>query len=426
MENRVTSAMIQLRSLVPFLSVLFCLTLTPGSAVDTRGLESFSLSGSRSFRPGPPPRDLQLRLEPVATGLEQPIYVTAPPKGQQLFVIERTGRIRVIEHGDLRTEPLLDLRERVDWAGERGLLGLAFAPDYAQSGRFYVAYSEKKTFATVVSRFRADVSKALAEPTSEEEILRIEQTPDRIDHKAGWIGFRPGEPNFLYIASGDGGGHNDPDNAAQNLRDRRGTILRVDVSGKGPGFTVPKDNPFVGDAKVLPEIWAYGVRNPFRASFDRTTGDMFFGDVGQDAHEEVNYEPAGSSGGRNYGWRLAEGHKRHQIDPDGDVHELTPPLLDYAHEDMMFLRGCVIGGYVYRGAAIPELRGTYFFADFTNARIYSLRCGQGKVDALTDWTPRLNIRDETLAYSGLVSFGEDAEGELYVVDFVGSVFKVVR
>lgn len=277
-----------------------------------------------------------------------------------------------------------------------------------------------------MARFRADVKTAVADPSSCEEILRIEQTPGRIDHKAGWIGFRPGEPNFLYITTGDGGGHNDPDNVAQNLCDRRGTIMRVDVSGKGPGFTVPKDNPFVSRADVLPEIWAYGVRNPFRASFDRETGDLYFGDVGQDAHEELNFEPAGSKGGRNYGWRLAEGRQRNRVDPDYPVEGLTPPILDYAHEEMMFTRGCVIGGYVYRGSAIPELRGTYFFADFTNARIYSFRYQHGAVDDLTDWTPQLNRLGETLAYSGLVSFGEDPDGELYVVDFAGAVFKIVR
>lgn len=402
-----------------------CLLVAAARAVDTPD-EVNSLLRGRSFRPAAPPANLQLRLERVATGLEQPIYATGSPAGPQLYILERTGRIQMIDHGDVRPEPFLDLRGLVDWNGERGLLGLAFEPDYAQSGRFYVAYSEKETFATVVVRLRADVTKAIADPASCEEILRIEQTPGRIDHKAGWIGFRPGEPNFLYIASGDGGGHNDPDNAAQNPRDRRGKILRVDVSGTGAGFAIPKSNPFVGHAGVLPEIWALGVRNPYRMSFDRQTGDLFFGDVGQDAHEEVNYEPTGVKGGRNYGWRLFEGRQRQRIDPDREDSGLTPPALDYAHEEMMFLRGCVIGGYVYRGTAIPELWGTYLFGDFTNARTYSLRYGLGEVDDLTDWTPQLNNRDATLVYNGLVSFGEDNAGELYIVDFSGSVFKIVR
>jgi glucose/arabinose dehydrogenase len=381
---------------------------------------------SRPFRPAQPPPGMRLRLEPVATGLEQPIYVTAPPRGSRLFVIERVGRIRVIDDGTLQPSSFLDLTEAVDWGGERGLLGLAFAPDFETSHRFYVAYSDKVTLATVVARYQATPDGQRARPETREEILRIAQAPDRIDHKAGWIGFRPGDSACLYIASGDGGGHNDPDNAAQNLRDRRGKILRVDVSGSGPGFAVPRDNPFAKRRDALPEIWAFGVRNPFRTSFDRETGDLYFGDVGQDAREEVNFEPAGSPGGRNYGWRLLEGPQRNRVDPKADTTGLTAPILSYAHEEMMFLRGCVIGGYVYRGTALPELRGAYFFADFTNARIYSVRTAGGEVSELTDWTGQLNPRDEKLAYSGLASFGEDAAGELYVVDFAGTVLKVVR
>lgn len=414
------------RRLLLLLIILSCAAPVPSPAVDTIDGTENLLVQPHAFQPGPPPAAVRLRLEPVATGLEQPIYVTTSPAGSRLFIIERTGRIRVVENGDLRADPLLDLRADIDWMGERGLLGLAFAPDYAQSGRFYVVYSEKGTCATVVARYRADVSRAVGDPTSREEILRIEQTPERIDHKAGWIGFRPGEPNFLYITSGDGGGHHDPDNVAQNLRERRGKILRVDVSGNGPGFAVPPGNPFVGREDALPEIWAYGVRNPFRASFDRETGDLWFGDVGEDSFEELNYEPAGVTGGRNYGWRLVEGYQRARVDADRPVDQVTPPILAYSHQDMMFLRGCVIGGYVYRGSAFPELRGAYLFADFTNARLYSLRNAQGKVSDLTDWTPQVNMRGETLAYSGLVSLGEDARGELYLVDFAGAVFKVVR
>jgi len=415
-----------LPSLLTFCALVLSVSPPAATAADTFDQPSLAPApGQRAFQPQPPPPGADLRLELIASGLEQPIYVTAPPGGPQLFLVERTGKIRVIENGEARAEPFLDLSGRVDWAGERGLLGLAFAPDYAESGRFYVAYSEHETFATVVTRFRAHVRDARAEASSGEEILRIEQTPERIDHKAGWIGFRPGEPRYLYIFSGDGGGHNDPDNVAQNLQDRRGKILRVDVSGDRPGFTVPKGNPFVGRADALPEIWARGVRNPFRASFDRDTGGLFFGDVGQDAREEVNHEPAGTSGGRNYGWRLREGSRRSNPDDALVPEGFTAPLLEYAHEQMMFARGCVIGGYVYRGTALPELNGAYFFADFTNARIYSLRETGGTVE-LTDWSWQLNRGDEELSYSGLVSFGEDAAGELFVVDFAGALFKVVR
>jgi glucose/arabinose dehydrogenase len=405
----------------------FALILLPWSLQAAKDGEDFDTLPRRgAFHPAPPPPTVKLHLVPIATGLDQPIYVTAPPRSSQLFIIERTGRIRVMEKGDVRTEPFLDLSKVVDWMGERGLLGLAFAPDYATTGCFYVAYSEKGSFATVIMRFHANVEITRADTASGEEILRIAQTPDLVDHKAGWIGFRPSEPNYLYIASGDGGGHNDPNNVAQNLLDRRGKLLRVDVSGVGPGFAVPQDNPFVDRAGALPEIWAYGVRNPFRTSFDRDTSDMYFGDVGQDAREELNYEPAGTAGGRNYGWRVFEGRQRNHVDPDAKPENLVPPILDYAHEDMMFARGCIIGGYVYRGTCIPELRGAYFFADFTNARLYSMRYADHAVTDLTDWSAQLNRGDATLAFSGLVSFGEDGGGELYVVDFAGSVFKIVH
>lgn len=402
---------------------------SPVPAVETGELVG-GLPNRPAFHPEPAHGDVSLRLELITRGLEQPIYLTSlPGRPARLFVLERTGRIRVIENGDLREEPFLDLRSEIDWAGERGLLGLAFDPDFDHTGRFYVTYSDRTTLATVVARYRVKPGSTplVGDAASREEIIRIEQPAGRIDHKGGWIGFRPGEPNYLYIATGDGGDHNDPDNNAQNLQSRLGKILRVDVSGSGPGFAIPADNPFIDRADARPEIWAYGVRNPFRPSFDRETGDLYFGDVGQDTREEVNFEPAGTHGGRNYGWRLYEGRQRNPIDLDAEPGEITQPILDYAQADMMFLRGCVIGGYVYRGRTMPELKGTYFFADFTNARMYSLRSTPiGGVSDLTDWSPQLNPQGETLAFSGLVSFGEDADGELYVVDFAGAVFRLAR
>jgi glucose/arabinose dehydrogenase len=393
-----------------------------------------------AFRPALPKAGLQLHLQPVATGLEQPIYVIAPPGSPHLYIIERTGRIRILENGALRPTPFLDFRGRVNWDGERGLLGLAFPPDYATNGRFYISYTEKVGFHTVIARLHADPAAAVADPASEQEILRIAQTDGRIDHKSGWIGFRPGEPSCLYIATGDGGDHNDPDDAAQSLHDRRGKLLRVDVSGNGAGFAVPKDNPFLNQPGALPEIWAYGLRNPYRCSFDRETADLFLGDVGQDSREEIDYEPFGAPPGRNYGWRVYEGRYRNPAFPEtptppsltenpastpAPAENFIPPLLDYAHQETPFMRGCVIGGYVYRGQAIPHLRGRYVFGDFTNARIYSfLPTASAAPVELTDWTVQLNRLGESVAYSGLVSFGEDAAGELYVVDFAGTVLKI--
>jgi len=394
-----------------------------------------------AFQPAPPRFGRALHLATVATGLVQPIFVTAPRESAFLFVIERTGRIRVIENGALRPQPLLDICDMVDWAGERGLLGLAFSPDYATTGRFYIAYSEPGSTDTVIARVLANPTTNVADRRSLQKLLRIPQVPGRIDHKAGWIGFRPRDPANLYIATGDGGDHNDPDNNAQNLHDLRGKILRIDVSEGLPGYRLSKTNPFLNDLSARPEIWAYGLRNPYRCSFDRETGDLYIGDVGQDAREEIDFELSGTPGGRNYGWRVYEGRFPNPAlpaspavealtqtgAPESAIETYVPPLLDYGHRELPFTRGCVIGGYVYRGAAIPHLRGRYVFGDFTNARIYSfLPAPDGSAPTeLTDWTVQLNRLGESVAYSGLVSFGEDSAGELYVVDFAGTVLKII-
>jgi glucose/arabinose dehydrogenase len=384
----------------------------------------------RAFAPGPPPEDVKLSLEKVCDGLEQPIYLTSPTGDLRLFIIERVGRIRVVEQGDLANEPFLDLTGEVDWAGERGLLGLAFAPDFSTSGVFYVCYTEKRTFDTVVARFRAGRGARSSFPVSigtREEIIRIKQPPT-IDHKAGWIGFRPGEPGYLYVATGDGGGANDPLDVSQDRRNLLGKLLRLDVSADGAGYRIPEDNPFASGEDAAPEIWALGLRNPYRCSFDRFTGDLFIGDVGQDHREEINFEPAGMPGGSNYGWRFREGARANGAvpPPTDETLDFREPIFDYAQADMMFTRGCVIGGYVYRGTAIPALEGAYFFADFTNAQVFSFRYDGRGVSELTDWSGHLTQLGAVVSFSGLSSFGEDDAGELYIVDFAGSVFRIVQ
>lgn len=395
------------------------------SAVDSiENRPSLATLALPNFQPAPPPPDLRLKLVPVASGLEQPIWVTAAPGSDRLFILERKGRIRVVENGDVRLTPFLDLTAEIDWAGERGLLGLAFSPDYAESRRFYVAYTDRQTFDTVIARYESSEDFSSGNPQSREEILRIPQPADQIDHKAGWIGFRPGDSKCLFIATGDGGGSNDRNNHAQNLQSRLGKILRVDVSGYGPGFEVPTDNPFVSREDADQAIWAYGLRNPYRPSFDRATGDLYIADVGQDSREEINFEESSSIGGRNYGWRLREGAADNTMVEAATPPDLVDPILDYAHGSQMTLRGCVIGGFAYRGKAIPALQGTYFFGEFPNAQIYSFRYDGREVSALTNWTPQLNADNSHFAYSGMPSFGEDNDGELYFCDLGGAVYRL--
>ncbi|MHA3771794.1 PQQ-dependent sugar dehydrogenase [Verrucomicrobiota bacterium sgz303538] len=367
-----------------------------------------------------------LTLEPVATGLSIPIFAVPAPGDRRLFVLEKGGRIRIVSEKTVLPTPFLDLTEVVDSMGERGLLGLAFDPNYAQNRRFYVCYSDAETTDTIISRFTVSADPSVADRLSEQKLLRIPQHKELADHKAGWIAFRAGEPNNLYIAVGDGGGSNNADNSAQDLHSNRGKILRIDVSGSGPGYSIPADNPFVGSSDANPEIWAYGLRNPYRASFDRLTGDLYIGDVGQDTAEEINFEESSSRGGRNYGWRQLEGHCRNLTVSEPAAENVTPPIFDYLQADMPSTRGAVIGGYVYRGRAMPDWYGTYFFADFTNAAVRSFHYDGRKVTQYTDHTAQLNPGGQFFFYSSVTSFAEDADGELLLIDFTGSIFRLAQ
>lgn len=401
-------------------------TVPPGFAVETlpksQGLAVADVAPELAAR-----SERGLALELVTHGLDRPIMLTAPVGDPRLFIVEQTGCIRVISDGALLPTPFLDLRAKIDYAGERGLLGLAFDPGYHQNGIFYACYSESETTHTVIARFRTTPDSGIADATTEEVLFKIPQIPQRLDHKAGWIGFRPGDGQHLYIATGDGGASNDPDNAAQDLSSLRGKILRIDVSGPR-GYTVPKDNPFHAREGARGEIWAYGLRNPFRMSFDRETGDAYIGDVGQDTAEEVNFEPAGAKGGINYGWRQREGMVQN---PASDVVppvavESTPALFAYFHSQLMIQRGAVIGGHVYRGKQLRDMDGRYLFSDFTNAIVWSLRKSNDRATDLEDHTPELNGDGQKFFYSGLTSFGEDSMGELYVTCLPGSVYKIVQ
>jgi glucose/arabinose dehydrogenase len=356
----------------------------------------------------PPVGPIILGLQQVASGLDFPLSLTSPPGDDRLFVVEKGGAIRVLKGGTLLEVPFLDLTSKVlSTGGEQGLLGLAFFPDYASSGRFIVHYNDLAGN-TRVSLLRVSDDPNRADPASESLVL-ANQKPGPA-HNGGQILFGP--DGFLYIGLGDGA--DDDQGRGQSLKDLFGSILRIDVSSLGAPYTVPPDNPFVGIAGDRPEVWSYGFRNPWRFSFDRATGDLYVGDVGESKWEEVDYASAAEGAGRgvNYGWSLMEG--RHCFRQGCDQAGLTLPVVEYGHTD-----GCaVISGYVYRGAAIPALQGNYFYADYCRGWVRSFRMEGGMAVEETDW-PALRPGGQ------VTSFGEDAAGELYLLTQQGGVFKIV-
>lgn len=314
----------------------------------------------------------------VGSGFSEPVAMAAPAGDSRLFIVEKAGRIQVMANGASST--YLDISGIVDAEGERGLLGLAFDPNFAANGRFYVNYIDKTTKNTVVAAYTApSAASNTADPASAKTIISIVQPAGLSNHKAGWIGFRPGDGNNLYIATGDGGSANDPNGNAQNLASNLGKMLRITPQANG-GYTVPANNPFVG-AVGNDEIWAYGLRNPYRNSFDRASGDFWIADVGQGLREELDFEAAGTAGGRNYGWRAREGSIDNPNVSDPAPPNAIGPIYDYAHGAM---GGTVIGGYVYRGTGEAGLDGTYFFGDFNSGKIFSLRETGGAVGSFMD------------------------------------------
>lgn len=352
----------------------------------------------------------------AGTGFDNPVFVTAPQGDSRVFVVERRGVVWVIQQG--RRSIYLDISDRVDTAGERGLLGLAFDPAHRSNGRFFVDYIDKVTKDTVVARFNVTAaSPNRADPATGRVVLQFAQT-SFTNHKAGWIGFRPGENNNLYIATGDGGGVYDPSNNAQDNGVLLGKMLRIDVSGAGGGYRIPPDNPLVNTPGARPEIWALGLRNPFRPSFDRQLGDFWIADVGQDTREELNFEPAGDPGGRNYGWRLREGRIA-TPGVGGNAPGLTGPVFDYPHTGPRSLGNAITGGYIYRGPRLPGADGRYFFGDFVSNTAWSLAPGPGgTVSDLRDETAELLTGTGLL---GLSSFGEDGSGALYAIGSNGVI-----
>jgi glucose/arabinose dehydrogenase len=385
-----------------FPRLLACLGLSLGSG--------FGASACSENDPSEPPAGAGARLEQVASGLSVPLYLTAPVGDvARLFVVEKTGGIRIIKDGSLLAEPFLDLSAKISSGGEQGLLGLAFDPDYGTNGRFVVHYTDLAGN-TVLSRFQVSADPDRADPASEQILLAAIQPAS--NHNGGQITFGP--DGFLYFGLGDGGGSGDPEGRGQDLSELLGSILRIDVRSGDP-YTVPADNPFVGNPNARPEVWSYGLRNPWRFSFDRFNGDLYIADVGQDRLEEIDVSTSADGAGRgvNYGWSIMEG-KECFGSSTCDRTGLTLPVLDYSHA-----QGCsVTGGYVYRGPAIPAIQGHYFYADFCQGWVRSFRYSGGAVTEETSWP--------TLSPGGsILSFGEDLAGELYVLQASGGVYRIV-
>ena len=353
----------------------------------------------------------------VAQGLSGPVFVTAPPgDGSRLFIVEfNTGRIKILKNGSVLTAPFLDIGPLVTNNTNFGLLGLAFHPQYQTNGYFYVQYVDNALQPTV-ARYHVSGDPDVADSGSALTVIQISAI---VDHQGGTIAFGP--DGYLYVGFGDGQA-TDPSNKAQNDGDLHGKLLRLDVDGGTP-YAIPASNPFVGAGDPLDEIWAKGFRNPFRFSFDRLTGDLYIGDVGQSVREEVDFQPAASGGGENYGWRLMEGNLCFNPPTACDPGGLTPPILDYPH----FGGGCsgsISGGAVYRGTALRGNQGRYFFADYCTATIWSFRYDGATLTDLTNRTAELDPGGG-LQINVPTAIGEDAAGELYIVDMGGEVFKIV-
>lgn len=348
------------------------------------------------------------RLVAIAKGIQSPVGMGYSPDGTgRLFILEQEGVIRLWQNDRLASIPFLDIRKRVGSRGsEQGLLGIAFHPNYAQNGYFYVNYTDRNGD-TVIARFQANPPSATtADPASEKILLNIAQP--YANHNGGAVVF--GQDGYLYLGLGDGGSAGDPQNNAQSLNTLLGKLLRLDVDGGDP-YAIPPSNPYRSGGG-LPEIWAYGLRNPWRLSFDRQTGDLYIGDVGQNLWEEIDYLPNGASGDLNFGWKYLEGTHPYQGTPPPEF-KLIPPIYEYGHD-----QGCsVTGGLVYRGRNLPEWNGVYLFGDYCAGWIAGLRL-------LPDgtWQVQRLLRD----LGRISSFGEDEQGEVYVIDHGGTVYRLAH
>jgi len=370
------------------------------------GVEPDPISAGPAERVGDSAR-IVVELKRFADGAEAATGMTPAPNGR-MYITEKAGRIRVMTlNGFVLDEPFMDITDRIKSDGaEQGLVGLAFHPNYQSNGYFYVHYTDLQGD-NVIARYSAASGGNAGNPDSEEVLLRVDQP--EATHNGGQLVFGP--DGYLYIGIGDGGGGNDTFDNAQNGQTLMGSILRVDVNGAFP-YSIPNTNPFVGDPNFRDEIWAYGLRNPWRFSFDRVTDELYIGDVGEVTWEEINVVMAGSRGGINFGWPIYEGLHCTGLN-ECDSTGLTMPITEHEHG----AEGCaVIGGYVYRGVSYPVLRGTYLFSDFCSGFIWGLSRNDSGA-----W------RVEKLGEAGfaVTAFGQDLAGEVYILDHVGGgVFQI--
>jgi glucose/arabinose dehydrogenase len=363
-----------------------------------------------------------VRLQKVGD-FDQPVYVTQPPgEGRDLYVVEKTGRVQVVRDGQRVSKPFLDLSGQVSAGSEQGLLSLAFAPDYGKTGLLYVDYTDTAGDTRVVEYRRSSSAPLTADAGSAREVLRVDQPYE--NHNGGLVLFGPGavleegraRDDLLYIGLGDGGSADDPQRNGQDLSTLLGKILRIDPrpSGGRP-YSIPRSNPFLGRSNARPEIYSYGLRNPWRFSFDRQRGDLWIGDVGQGAFEEIDFRLRGAGLGVNFGWNAFEG--RAAFPGGGPVRGRAPvgPVAQYSHG-----KGCsVTGGYVYRGSKVPALQGRYAFADYCTGRLWTMRAGP-KPGGLREETGRLGVK-----LSNVTSFGEGLAGEVYVIAN-GALYRFAR
>lgn len=391
-----------LRRFVPVLAA-FAMLASPAAVIT-----------AQSELPAQPPASA-VDLVPVVTGLVRPLYITDAGDGTgRLFVVEQGGKIWVVEDGQKLETPFLDVTalvspEATTPAGytERGLLGLAFHPDYAENGVFFINYTDVSGNTAIV-RYEVSADQPnVANPDSATVILTVQQP--YANHNGGHLIFGP--DGYLYIGMGDGGSQGDPQGNAQNLGSYLGKILRIDIDDESGLYGIPTDNPFVGRDDALPEIWAYGLRNPWRFNFDRETGDLWIGDVGGSAWEEVDYQPADWPGGANYGWNRMEG--MHETGAGSVPADAVLPVAEYGHD----MGISISGGTVYRGEAIPALQGVYLYSDFGSGLIWTVvPTGSGS------FSSQIMLTGTGLTVS---SFGEDEDGELYIIDYKGTIYQFV-
>ena len=375
----------------------------------------------------------------IADGYKKPVFITSYPNNAKLlYIVEQAGLIKIINDGKKLSRPFFDINKRVvnpnRPGDERGLLGFAFHPNHTNNGKFYINYMDNDGN-TIISEFSTN-SKLRANHKSERIILKLKQPYG--NHNGGDIQFGP--DGYLYISIGDGGKAGDPLNAGQDLSSLFGKIIRIDIEQKPYG--IPKSNPFFGQKDKREEIWAWGLRNVWRFSFDKQTGDKYLADVGQNKWEEVNFEPASSKGGLNYGWRIMEANHCYDPKENCPTEGLIKPIIEYPNdanhpafafriiEELSFsetdVEGCsVTGGYVYRGQKIKSMQGQYIFGDYCSGNIWTLKVVNGKAINFKNRTEEINIGGgEFTTY--ISSFGQDSDGEIYIIDYNGGIYKLIE